>query len=292
MRGGHFAASYRLRQGQRKDEVMHQDAYATSLFRFRVWLTVCGPLLPYPRYRPVRERVARLSRVAIGDRKRRVAPLTGSAEAPEGRGRPGRAVRPPRPRLGCDRRPATAPQCRTTTSDSSSGTANWPPSTPSPPPSKTPTPSPAPRRARADQAHQRARHALAAMIRAREPVTFAAVAACAGVSREVLYRTTGLATRIRTARTRATPMPVPETSSGSSPVLAALREHIRRIEVQHVDEVRALRREREPTSATGNHAGVPPRRAGTGPRPNAVPVCLDYAVVRTSHRAIPAGGQA
>ncbi len=38
------------------------------------------------------------------------------------------------------------------------------------------------RRARAEQAHQPAQSALAAMLRRREPITFAAVAARAGVS--------------------------------------------------------------------------------------------------------------
>lgn len=57
------------------------------------------------------------------------------------------------------------------------------------------------RRARADLTHQRAQQALKTMIRNREPLSFAAVANRANVSREFLYRTPELAEKIRVART-------------------------------------------------------------------------------------------
>jgi len=100
------------------------------------------------------------------------------------------------------------------------------------------------RRARAANTHQRALTALRQLIRAREPVTFAAVAARAGVSREYLYRHLELASKIRAARTRYAPQPV-EAPSGEQPVLAALRDHVRRLDAEHHDQLAALRRENE-----------------------------------------------
>lgn len=99
------------------------------------------------------------------------------------------------------------------------------------------------RRARAQRAHDQALTALKAMTRAREPITFAAVAARAGVSREFLYRHPDLADKIRQARhDTPTPLaPAPHASEGSP--LSALRAHIRRLEAQHAHELSALRNE-------------------------------------------------
>lgn len=98
------------------------------------------------------------------------------------------------------------------------------------------------RKRQAEATKARATKTLAAMIRAREPITFAAVAARAGVSREYLYRTPDLAQRIRATRLTTRPALVLDTAR-SDPVVAALRDHIRRMETKHAAEVRALRDE-------------------------------------------------
>lgn len=99
------------------------------------------------------------------------------------------------------------------------------------------------RRARAQRAHDQALAALKAMTRARERITFAAVAARAGVSREFLYRHADLADQIRQAR-HDTPTPLaPVSHASESSPLSALRAHIRRIEAQHAHDLSALRNE-------------------------------------------------
>lgn len=106
-----------------------------------------------------------------------------------------------------------------------------------------PQPLIAARRARAEQAHNKAHAALAAMVRVREPITFAAVAARAGVSREFLYRHPELAAKIRTARNTTPLTAASDSAEENRPVLAALREHIRRLEADHATQVQALRAE-------------------------------------------------
>lgn len=99
------------------------------------------------------------------------------------------------------------------------------------------------RRARADDTRHRADKALATMIRAREPITFTTVASRAGVSREYLYRVPELAAKIRDARS-STPVRISaEASEAPHSVIAALRDHIRRLEVQHATDLSHLRAE-------------------------------------------------
>lgn len=104
------------------------------------------------------------------------------------------------------------------------------------------------RRASAAQTQQRALTALAAMIRRRERVTFAAVAAQADVSREYLYRTPDLAVKIRAARESRPLAAASSPAGGDQPIVAALREHIRR---------------HHPGAAPGEPRAAP--AAGTGP---------------------------
>ncbi len=67
----------------------------------------------------------------------------------------------------------------------------------------------------------------------------------ARVSREILYRTPHLAEKIRSARTTVTPRPVPESLGGHQPLIAALRDQIRRLESGHAAELRTLRAEND-----------------------------------------------
>lgn len=106
-----------------------------------------------------------------------------------------------------------------------------------------PEPLIAARRALAAHTHEKAEKAIRDMIRARETITFVAVAAHAGVSREYLYRSPDLAAKIRAARQQQRLAPVDDTAGRHEPVLAALREHIRRIEDHHAEELRTLRAE-------------------------------------------------
>jgi len=101
------------------------------------------------------------------------------------------------------------------------------------------------RRAQAAAAHEKAEKAIRDMVRAREAITFAAVAARAGVSREYLYRAPDLAAKIRAARQQPHLAPVDNPAGQPDPVLAALREHIRRLEHRHADELRTLRTEND-----------------------------------------------
>lgn len=99
------------------------------------------------------------------------------------------------------------------------------------------------RRAQAAHAHDKAEKAIRDMVRARETITFAAVAARAGVSREYLYRAPDLAAQIRAGRQQPRLAPVDDTAGRHEPVLAALRDHIRRLEHRHAEELRTLRAE-------------------------------------------------
>lgn len=99
------------------------------------------------------------------------------------------------------------------------------------------------RRARADDTRHRANKALAKMIRAREPITFTAVASRAGVSREYLYRTPELAAKIREARSSPAAPISSEATQKPHSIIAALRDHIRRLEAQHTRELSQLRAE-------------------------------------------------
>ena len=83
------------------------------------------------------------------------------------------------------------------------------------------------------------------MTRAREPITFSAVAARAGVSREYLHRKPDLADKIRSARSSPTPRPAVTADAASVSVIRALREHIRRLEAEHALEVRGLHADNE-----------------------------------------------
>lgn len=121
------------------------------------------------------------------------------------------------------------------------------------------------RRATAEQIKERTLKALAAMIRRREPITFTAVAIQAGVSREYLYRTPDLATKIKSSRGRPYPQATPDTDETNRPIVTVLREHIRRIEATHAESLRGLREEnkdlrRQLESALGSivSAGSPP----------------------------------
>jgi len=99
------------------------------------------------------------------------------------------------------------------------------------------------RRTQAALTHGRALKALRDMVRARHPITFAAVAARAGVSRGYLYRTPDLAAKIREARQQPRLAPA-EGTAGQQPV-AALREHVRRLELHHAKELGILRAEND-----------------------------------------------
>lgn len=99
------------------------------------------------------------------------------------------------------------------------------------------------RRARADDTRHRANKALAKMIRAREPITFTAVASRAGVSREYLYRTTELAAKIREARSSSPARLSNGANQEPHSIIATLRDHIRRLEVQHATDLSHLRAE-------------------------------------------------
>lgn len=98
--------------------------------------------------------------------------------------------------------------------------------------------------ARREATRTKATAAVAALVRERQPVTFSAVAERAGVSRGYLYRTPDLARTIRTERDRS-PAVAPAPTAGCGSVEAALREHIRRLEAKHAQEVRALREENQ-----------------------------------------------
>lgn len=99
------------------------------------------------------------------------------------------------------------------------------------------------RRASADDTRHRADKALAKMIRARETITFTAVASRAGVSREYLYRVPELAAKIRDARSSTPARISAEASQAPHSVIAALRDHIRRLEALHAEDLRQLRAE-------------------------------------------------
>lgn len=99
------------------------------------------------------------------------------------------------------------------------------------------------RRERAKQSHDRALQAIRTMTRAREHITFSAVAIRAGVSREYLYRTPELADKIRSARIIARPQTIAAQGTSHEPVIAALRDHIRRLETNHALQVTQLREE-------------------------------------------------
>lgn len=100
------------------------------------------------------------------------------------------------------------------------------------------------RRAQAQRTHDRALQAIKAMTRAREPITFTTVAARAGVSREFLYRQPELADTIRAARRGPHPLATAIAPRPGEPsVLTALREHIRRLEASHAEQMNALRSE-------------------------------------------------
>lgn len=99
------------------------------------------------------------------------------------------------------------------------------------------------RRARAGDTRHRADKALAKMIRAREPITFTAVASRAGVSREYLYRTPELAAKIRAARSSPPARLSDEINQEPHSIIATLRDHIRRLENQHTTDLAQLRAE-------------------------------------------------
>lgn len=97
------------------------------------------------------------------------------------------------------------------------------------------------RKAAAATKERAALDAIRALTKARQPVTFTAVAARAGVSRAYLSRHPALGTRIRDANTVRTPhLHQPERPSS---VEAALRTHIRAMQSAHHEELSALRRE-------------------------------------------------
>lgn len=102
------------------------------------------------------------------------------------------------------------------------------------------TPLVAARQRMAQAIAERAENALAAMLRNRDPITFAAVAQRAGVSREYLYRHPDLSQRIKHARQAAKPAlrSAPDPGDG---VIAALRDHIRRQERTHQNAIRQLK---------------------------------------------------
>ena len=102
------------------------------------------------------------------------------------------------------------------------------------------------------------------MVRSREPVTFSAVASRAGVSREYLYRTPDLAANIRNARASRAGELREASESGSPSIIAALRDHIRRLEATHHTEIANFRREnqdlqRQLAAALGQLIGEQPR---------------------------------
>lgn len=99
------------------------------------------------------------------------------------------------------------------------------------------------RRASAERTKAHALKVLAAMIRRREPVTFAAVAMNAGVSREYLYRTPELATKIKASRDTPHLLAAPEPIGDAQPIVAALRDHMRRMESEHTQAINQLRNE-------------------------------------------------
>lgn len=100
------------------------------------------------------------------------------------------------------------------------------------------------RRRASTQAVARAERALKDMVRAGEPITISAVAARAKVSRGWLSRHPDLAPKVRNQRqlpiaaTNYDPA-VPREPAGSP--LAALREHLRREEQRHQNELAVTR---------------------------------------------------
>ncbi|MFF5024509.1 DUF6262 family protein [Streptomyces collinus] len=102
-------------------------------------------------------------------------------------------------------------------------------------------------RARTEAAEKRARVALATMAKAREPISFAAVARIAAVSTDFLYRHLELRTLIERHRKKsgagigARPDPQPSESSTSAAV-RALSARLSQQQREHREEVARLRK--------------------------------------------------
>lgn len=112
------------------------------------------------------------------------------------------------------------------------------------PPEPTTSPLTAARRASAQQKRQDADAAIRRLVRRKAPVTFRAVAAEAGVSAGYLHRHPDLAPRIRQLRTNSgsgRQLHVAQETDHS--IEAALREHIRRLEARHQEQLHNLRQE-------------------------------------------------
>ncbi|GAA4991292.1 hypothetical protein GCM10023205_74070 [Yinghuangia aomiensis] len=97
-------------------------------------------------------------------------------------------------------------------------------------------------RSRSQLAEARARTALAELVKAGTPVTFAAVARRGGVSTDFLYRSPGLRTQIERHRTKSgsTP-PDPPVDSSTSAAVRALSARLAHQQRTHHQEVARLR---------------------------------------------------
>lgn len=96
------------------------------------------------------------------------------------------------------------------------------------------------RRADATRKEAAVEQALSGLVRRREPVTISGVADRAGVSCSYLSRHPTLGPKVRAAGTTARARPTPAPDQPSS-VEAALRHHIRGLQVAHQEQLAALR---------------------------------------------------
>lgn len=99
------------------------------------------------------------------------------------------------------------------------------------------------RRQRATDTRKAAESALRRLVKRKAPITFAAVAAEAGVSTGYLHRHPDLAPKIRQLRDAQHTQPALHTVTAEPTIIDTLRDHIRRLQADHNRQIRELHAE-------------------------------------------------